>query len=250
MIVTIQADVVIIGYEVFSGCSGLTSVTFEGKTLEQVQRIFRYPWGISNTSIINVYNTFGKSHGIKHGELPITFSAYHYDQQMTYGVARHLMTNEYTKNPFVSFNPPNSGRGTWPDMNIIPTKQSNQWKLGKTDPNWDIQAMDYAPATFVGWATEDSDGKKVYNENHYVSNLTTENNKVIHLYAMWKLGSVTLPGATNPGGWRFDGWYKEDKTTFIGFAGDEFENVDVDTATYAKFTDIRITVTYYKNTLG
>ena len=198
-------------------------------------------------------DTFGESHGIKRGDVSVTSSAYHYDQQMTYGVAKHLITNEYTKNPVVSFNPWGQ-LPDWPDMNIIPTKQSSQWVI-KRPTNyptllWSIQAVDYAPATFVGWATADSDGKKVYNENHYVSNLTTENNDVIHLYAIWKLGSVTLPGATNPGGWRFDGWYKGDKVTFIGFAGDELENVEAGTATYAKFTDIRITVTYFKNLGG
>lgn len=32
----------------------LTNVTFKGKTLAQVQAMDNYPWGISNTSIINV----------------------------------------------------------------------------------------------------------------------------------------------------------------------------------------------------
>ena len=52
--VTIPNDVTSIGHSAFAGCSELTSVTFLGKTLEQVQAMDNYPWGISNTSIINV----------------------------------------------------------------------------------------------------------------------------------------------------------------------------------------------------
>ena len=58
--VTIPSSVTNIGNQVFSGCNYLTSVTFLGKTMEQVQNIEDgeghkyYPWGISNTSIITV----------------------------------------------------------------------------------------------------------------------------------------------------------------------------------------------------
>jgi hypothetical protein len=58
--VTIPDSVTYIGYGVFCNCSGLTSVTFLGKTLEQVQNIEGgngekfYPWDISDTSIISV----------------------------------------------------------------------------------------------------------------------------------------------------------------------------------------------------
>ena len=56
----IPTNVTNIGLWAFESCSGLTSVTFLGKTMEQVQNIKdeyeekRYPWGISDTSIINV----------------------------------------------------------------------------------------------------------------------------------------------------------------------------------------------------
>ena len=48
------------GNEVFTESNNLTSVTFIGKTLDQVQNIedesgqLYYPWGISDTSIIHV----------------------------------------------------------------------------------------------------------------------------------------------------------------------------------------------------
>lgn len=56
---TIPASVTSIGEAAFSNIL-LTSVTFEGKTMEQVQNLEdgngnkHYPWGISDTSIINV----------------------------------------------------------------------------------------------------------------------------------------------------------------------------------------------------
>ena len=36
----------------FFGCTSLTSVTFEGKTLNEVKRMNNYPWGIKDTSVI------------------------------------------------------------------------------------------------------------------------------------------------------------------------------------------------------
>lgn len=57
---TIPNSVTSIEYDAFSNCQSLSSVTFLGKTIEQVQNIEdgdgfkQYPWGISDTSIINV----------------------------------------------------------------------------------------------------------------------------------------------------------------------------------------------------
>lgn len=57
---TIPDSVTYIGDMAFDFCGGLTSVTFLGKTLEQVQNIEDgngnkwYPWAIEDTSIINV----------------------------------------------------------------------------------------------------------------------------------------------------------------------------------------------------
>ncbi len=58
--VMIGSGVTSIGDEVFYWCDSLTSVTFLGKTMQQVQDIEdgngvkQYPWGIEDTSIINV----------------------------------------------------------------------------------------------------------------------------------------------------------------------------------------------------
>ena len=58
--VMIGSGVTSIGENVFYWCDGLTSVTFLGKTLAEVQNIEdgngvkQYPWGIEDTSIINV----------------------------------------------------------------------------------------------------------------------------------------------------------------------------------------------------
>lgn len=48
----IPAAVESIGQNAFYNCSALTSFTLEGKTLEQIQAMENYPWGISDTSII------------------------------------------------------------------------------------------------------------------------------------------------------------------------------------------------------
>ena len=53
--VTIPSSVVSIGHGAFyEHLDRLTNVTFQGKTLAQVQQMTNYPWGITNTSIITV----------------------------------------------------------------------------------------------------------------------------------------------------------------------------------------------------
>ena len=51
---TIPDSVTSIEDYAFTECRNLTSMTFLGKTLAQVQGMTNYPWGISNTSIITV----------------------------------------------------------------------------------------------------------------------------------------------------------------------------------------------------
>ena len=52
--------------------------------------------------------------------------------------------------------------------------------------------------TFQGWATE-ANGNVVYADQQTVSNLTTENNAIVNLYAVWSLDYVTVTFA-NPDG--------------------------------------------------
>lgn len=51
--IEIPSSVSSIGSDAFFGCHILSSVMFEGKTLEQVQAMANYPWGIEDTSIIS-----------------------------------------------------------------------------------------------------------------------------------------------------------------------------------------------------
>lgn len=51
--IEIPSSVSSIGSDAFFGCHSLSSVTFQGKTLEQVQAMENYPWGITDTSIIS-----------------------------------------------------------------------------------------------------------------------------------------------------------------------------------------------------
>ena len=50
--IEIPSSVSSIGSDAFFGCHMLSSVTFHGKTLDEVQAMEYYPWGISDTSII------------------------------------------------------------------------------------------------------------------------------------------------------------------------------------------------------
>lgn len=58
--ITIPASIEYIDEDAFTMCTSLSSVVFQGKTLEQVQNIEnksgikKYPWGIEDTSIIHV----------------------------------------------------------------------------------------------------------------------------------------------------------------------------------------------------
>jgi len=70
---------------------------------------------------------------------------------------------------------------------------------------------------FIGWATS-ANGEVVYADEQSVKNLTTENGKVIDLYAKWQ-ESITFPEATKEG-FIFGGWYDGD--TWIGDAGQTY----------------------------
>lgn len=68
-----------------------------------------------------------------------------------------------------------------------------------------------ATSSFLGWATSEN-GNKVYEDKQSVKNLTTEDGKIIDLYAKWAAdSSVELPTPTMTG-YTFDGWYTSDGT--------------------------------------
>jgi len=68
-----------------------------------------------------------------------------------------------------------------------------------------------ATSNFLGWATSEN-GNKVYEDKQSVKNLTTEDGKIIDLYAKWAAdSSVELPTPTMTG-YTFDGWYTSDGT--------------------------------------
>lgn len=52
--IVIRNNVITIGDSALANCNNLESVTFQGKTLAEVQAMANYPWGISDTSVINV----------------------------------------------------------------------------------------------------------------------------------------------------------------------------------------------------
>jgi len=54
--ITIPNSISNIGTNAFLDCTNLTSLTFKGKTLAEVQAMSNYPWGISDTSIIKTWN--------------------------------------------------------------------------------------------------------------------------------------------------------------------------------------------------
>ena len=98
-----------------------------------------------------------------------------------------------------------------------------------------------ATSSFLGWATSEN-GNKVYKDKQSVKNLTTEDGKIIDLYAKWAAdSSVELPTPTMTG-YTFDGWYTSDGTkvsqTFTPTAPTELT---------AHWTPITYTVSYNGN---
>ena len=98
-----------------------------------------------------------------------------------------------------------------------------------------------ATSKFLGWATS-KNGNKVYEDKQSVKNLTTEDGKIIDLYAKWAAdSSVELPTPTMTG-YTFDGWYTSDGTkvsqTFTPTAPTELT---------AHWTPITYTVSYNGN---
>ncbi|MBQ2520916.1 MAG: InlB B-repeat-containing protein [Paludibacteraceae bacterium] len=69
--------------------------------------------------------------------------------------------------------------------------------------------------TFSGWAKSEN-GAVVYTNGQSIYNLTTTENEVFDLYAVWADGAITLPEATKTGS-LFDGWYNGE--AWVGTTG-------------------------------
>lgn len=75
-----------------------------------------------------------------------------------------------------------------------------------------------ATYSFVGWAKSPTASVE-YSDKQSVSNLTTNANATVTLYAQWKSASVVLPNATKAGA-VIDGWYAEGVK--VGEPGDNY----------------------------
>lgn len=69
-----------------------------------------------------------------------------------------------------------------------------------------------ATATFKGWSTNSSATTATYTDKQSVSNLSSTNGATVNLYAIWALGSVTLPTPTRTG-YTFKGWSTSSSAT-------------------------------------
>ena len=127
---------------------------------------------------------------------PITYSV-HYDpngatsgtmsnSSHTYDVAKNLTANAYARKYTVTYK---DGSG-----NVITTYAASATT---------------ATATFNGWA-KTATGTKAYNDKQSVKNLSSTNNAIVNIYAVWTLGSVTLPTPPDKPGYVPSGWVPED----------------------------------------
>ncbi|MBQ9879345.1 MAG: InlB B-repeat-containing protein, partial [Clostridia bacterium] len=108
----------------------------------------------------------------------------------TYGVAKNLTANGFTRAYTVTYN--YNGNG---------------------------QANSTATATysFAGWNTNSGGTGTSYSNSQSVSNLSSANGATVTLYAKWNPASVTLPTPNARTGYKFGGWYSG--STKIGNAG-------------------------------
>lgn len=117
---------------------------------------------------------------------------------------------------------------------------------GATSDNSEATAT--ATATFSGWA-ESANGEKVYDDGQSVSNLATENNATVNLFAKWTDGIVTLPTPAKTG-YTFGGWYSDSGlNTSVGDGGASYTPSE-DITIYAKWIVNKYTITFDTGTGG
>ena len=97
----------------------------------------------------------------------------------TYDVNKNLTANGYERKYTVTYN----------------HNYENSTNINKT-----------AEYSFAGWSDSEN-GKKIYNNEQSVINLTTVANSTVNLYALWNSSSVTYAPSRN--GHIFAGWYSE-----------------------------------------
>ena len=140
------------------------------------------------------------------------------DESFTYGASKALTANAFSRAFTVTYNYNDNGSAN-------------------TTAN--------AAATFTGWATS-ANGSKIYNDRQSVSNLSSTDGAVVHLYAKWTDGSVILPSPTRTG-YTLDGWYTAASGgTKVGNGGASY-TVGANTTLYAHWTPIGYSVKFNGN---
>lgn len=136
----------------------------------------------------------------------------------TYDVDKALSTNGYVKAYTVTYN----GNGGTPTA-----------------------STSTASYTMSGWA-KTATGSKAYNPGATVSNLTSEDEGTVNLYAVWTGGSTKLVSASRTG-YNFAGWYDAASGgTKVGNADASYTPGSAKTV-YAHWTAKKFTVTFNKN---
>jgi uncharacterized repeat protein (TIGR02543 family) len=143
------------------------------------------------------------------------------DSSHQYDAAKQISNNGFTRQYTITFNYGWSG-------------QSN-YTLTKTH-------------NFKGWSR---DGVNLLSDD-MVSNWTTENGKVITVYAMWDTQTVELPMPNARTGYTFGGWYLDENFTRLAGTGQAYYNYDTtgECTLYAKWTANNYSVVYEMNTYG
>lgn len=138
------------------------------------------------------------------------------NQSFTYDVEQALTANAYSRSHTITY----------------------KYNDNKTPDSTETKA-----ATFAGWATSSS-GSVAYTDKKVVKNLATSGTKT--LYAIWTLGTVTLPSPSRTG-YTFNGWYDAASGgNKIGDAGATY-TVSTTKTLHAQWTAHTYTVTYDGN---
>ncbi|MCM1120297.1 MAG: InlB B-repeat-containing protein [bacterium] len=137
----------------------------------------------------------------------------------TYGTAKALTANGFTRSCTVTFNP-------------------NYMGSSSTD-----KTVAY---TFAGWNTEADGSGTSYDDKASVENLTETNNRTVTLYAQWTPTSVTY--TPTRAGYTFAGWYAEASCTGLRADSDGTYTPAGDMITlYAKWAPKSYDVTLHTN---